>query len=231
MQDNFKPPRDDPYIIVVGTRRNEATLKEDNKILKSEYTRIPSVKEVVKTHFVDSLKRDSKEIEDLRSLVCTDATSCFFRLPLSWFQLHLMCLASESGTVPEPIPGNLTFSELRTICLEGELVSSDEEFKAMVTVFHSLGIFSCPDLDLEEEEVEDSEILVFINPSLLFANVTKILHCKKYGVQSTPNCQHTLGVHARQIKMVCYAHYMLGVLTHHSIMHIIIKPVLLCFKV
>ena len=175
MQDNFKPPRDDPYIIVVGTRRNEATLKEDKKILKSEYTRIPSMKAVVKTHFVDSLERDSKEIEDLRSLVCTDFSSCSFRLPLSWFQLHLMCLASESGTVPEPIPGNLTFSELRTICLEEELVSSDNEFKAMVTIFHSLGVFSCPDLDLEEKEVEDSDILVFINPSLLFANVTKIL--------------------------------------------------------
>ena len=175
MQDNFKPPREDPYIIVVGTRRNEATLKEDKKILRSECTRIPSVKAVVKTHFVDSLKRDSKEIEDLRSLVCTEASSCFFHLPLSWFQLHLMCLVSESGTVPEPIPGNLTFSELCTICLEVELVSSDDEFKAMVTVFHSLGVFSCPDLDLEEKEVEDSEILVFINPSLLFANVTKIL--------------------------------------------------------
>ena len=37
MQDNFKPPRDDPYIVIVGTRRNEATLKEDKKILKSEY--------------------------------------------------------------------------------------------------------------------------------------------------------------------------------------------------
>ena len=175
MQDNFKPPRDDPYIIIVGTRRNEATLKEDQKKLKSEYTRIPSVMEVVKTRFVDSLKRDSKELKDLRSLVCTDAISCSFRLPLSWFQLHLMCLASESGTVPEPIPGNLTFSELQSVCLEVELVTSGEEFKAMVTIFHSLGVFSCPDLDLEEKEVEDSEILVFINPSLLFANVTKIL--------------------------------------------------------
>ena len=191
MQDNFKPPRDDPYIIVVGTRRNEATLKEDQKILKSECTRIPSVKAVVKTRFVDSLKRDSKEIEDLRSLVGTDASSCFFRLPLSWFQLHLMCLASESGTVPEPIPGNLTFSELRTVCLEEELVSSDEEFKAMVTVFHSLGVFSCPDLDLEEKEVEDSEILVFINPSLLFANVTKILEIpfRAFDKQSLVNLQ------------------------------------------
>ena len=53
MQDNFKPPRDDPHIIIVGTRRNEATLKEYKKILKSEYTRIRSVREVVKTHFVD----------------------------------------------------------------------------------------------------------------------------------------------------------------------------------
>ena len=191
MQDNFKPPRDDPHIIVVGTRRNEATLKEEEKKLKSEYTRIPSVKAVVKTHFVNSLKRDSKEIEDLRSLVCTEAISCFFRLPLSWFQLHLMCLASESGTVPEPIPGSLTFSELRTICLEEELVSSDEEFKAMVTVFHSLGVFSCPDLDLEEKEVEDSKILVFINPGLLFANVTKILEIsfRAFNKQSLLNLQ------------------------------------------
>ena len=31
MQDNFKQPRDDPYIIVVGTRRNEATLEEEEK--------------------------------------------------------------------------------------------------------------------------------------------------------------------------------------------------------
>ena len=206
MQDNFKPPRDDPYIIVVGTRRNEATLKEEEKKLKSEYMQIPPVKKVVKTHFVDSLKRDSKEIEDLRSLVCTDASSCSFHLPLSWFQLHLMCLASESGTVPvrknseseaesetvrERIPGNLTFSELRTVCLEEKLVSSDDEFKALVTVFHSLGVFSCPDLDLKEKEVKDTEILVFINPGLLFANVTKILEIplRKFDKQSLVNLQ------------------------------------------
>ena len=145
----------------------------------------------MKTHFVDSLKRDSTEIKDLRGLVCTDATTCSFRLPLSWFQLHLMCLASESGTVLEPIPGILTFSELRTICLKEELVSSGNEFKAMVTVFHSLGVFSCPDLDLGEKEVDDSEILVFINPGLLFANVTKILEIsfRIFNKQSLVNLQ------------------------------------------
>ena len=102
-----------------------------------------------------------------------------------------MCLASESGTVPERIPGNLTFSELRTVCLEEELVNSSDEFKAMVTVFHSLGVFSCPDLDLEDEEVEDSEILVFINPGLLFANVTKILEIsfRAFDKQSLVNLQ------------------------------------------
>ena len=171
--DKFKPSTYDPPIIIIGTRRKEPMLKQNEERLQSECQRIPSM-ERVQLSFVNSLDPDREEIKRLQRLVCTNAGT--FQFPLSWFQLHLMCLASEFGDVPEHehIPGVFTFSELCTLCLKEGLVSSDDEFKAMVTVFHSLGVFSCPDLDLQEE-VEDSEILIFINPGLLFADVTKIL--------------------------------------------------------
>ena len=103
--------------------------------------------------------------------MCTDATTCSFRLPLSWFQLHLMCLASESGTVLEPISGILTFSELRTICLKEELVSSGNEFKAMVTVFHSLEVFSYTGAwQLKLKRRKNGLFLLFFHPGRIPLN-------------------------------------------------------------
>ena len=171
MKNNFKKPADKPPIIVVGTRRNQST-EEDEDRLQSIYEQIPPMEEMTTNCFVDSRMPNSTEIQELRHLVCDDDSTCFFRLPLSWFRLHLMSLALGSGEAIGHTLQALTFSDLLDMCLKENLVSSDVELEAMVTVFHSLGVFSCPDLELPQG-LEDS--LVFTNPNLLFGYVTKIL--------------------------------------------------------
>ena len=172
MKHNFQQATYDPFTFIIGTRKKESVCEEYKKRLTSEFHQIPSMKRVTKLSFVDSLTPNCKGIEQLRCSTCTDACLSSFCLPLSWFQLHLMCLAAESTEESSYWLGVQIYSELSTLCMEEKLVSSVVEFKAMVTLFHSLGVFSCPDLDLEEN-VEDS--LVFTNPNLLFTYVTRIL--------------------------------------------------------
>ena len=162
----------DPPTVIIGTRKKESIQKEYKRRLTFEYQQIPSMKIGTKLFFVDSLTPNCKGIELLRRLGYTDACLNSFILPLSWFQLHLMCLAAESTEASKHRFGVQIYSKLCSLCLEENLVSSVVEFKAMVTMFHSLGVFSCPDLDLEKN-IEDS--LVFTNPNLLFAYVTNIL--------------------------------------------------------
>ena len=169
MKNNFKKPTCNPPIIVVGTRRKKST-KEDECRLKSLYQQIPPMGEMTTNCFVDSCNRNCTGIQELQCLVSDDASTCFFRLPLSWFWLHLMFLALGSGEASKLQA--LTFSDLRDMCSKENLVSSDVEFEAMVTVFHSLGVFSCPDLELPQGL---NDRLVFTNPNLLFGYVTKIL--------------------------------------------------------
>ena len=171
MKHNFQQATYDPFTFIIGTRK-ESICEEYKRRLTPEFHQIPSMKRVTKLSFVDSLTPNCKGVEQLRCSMCTDACLSSFRLPLSWFQLHLMCLAAESTEASNYWLGVLIYSDLSTLCMEEKLVSSVVEFKAMVTLFHSLGVFSCPDLDLEEN-VEDS--LVFTNPNILFTYVTKIL--------------------------------------------------------
>ena len=172
MKHNFQKATYDPFTFIIGTRKKESICEEYKKRLTPEYQQIPSMKRVTKLSFVDSLTPDCKGIEQLRCSTCTDACLSSVRLPLSWFQLHLMCLAAESTEDSNYRLGVQIYSELSTLCIKEKLVSSVVEFKAMITLFHSLGVFSCPDLDLEGN-VEDS--LVFTNPNFLFTYVTKIL--------------------------------------------------------
>ena len=172
MKHNFQQATYDPFTFIIGTRKKESICEEYKKRLTPEYQQIPSMKRVTKLSFVDSLTPNCKGIEQLRYSTCTDACLSSFRLPLSWFQLHLMCLAAESTEVSNYRLGVQIYSEFSTLCMKEKLVSSVVEFKAMVTLFHSLGVFSFPDLDLEEN-IEDS--LVFTNPNLLFTYITNIL--------------------------------------------------------
>ena len=167
MKTNFIKAAYNPPIIVVGTRRTKST-EEDEDRLKSLYQRITPMGEMITNCFVDSCTSDCTGIQKLRCLVSDDSNTCFFRLPLSWFRLHLMSLALGSREALQA----LTFKDFLDMCLEENLVSSDVEFEAMVTVFHSLGVFSCPDLEFAQG-LNDS--LVFTNPNLLFGYVTKIL--------------------------------------------------------
>ena len=167
MKNNFKKPTCNPPIIVVGTRRKKLT-KDDEDRLKSLYQRIPPMGEMITNCFVDSCIPNCTGNQELRCSVSDDASTCFFRLPLSWFCLHLMSLALGSREALQA----LTFKDLLHMCLKENLVSSVLEFEAMVTVFHSLGVFSCPDLEFAQG-LDDR--LVFTNPNLLFGYVTKIL--------------------------------------------------------
>ena len=172
MKHNFQQATYDPFTFIIGTRKKESIHEEYKRRLTPEFHQIPSMKRVTKLSFVDSLTPNCKGIEQLRCSMCTDACLSSFRLPLSWFQLHLMCLAAESSETSNYRLGVQIYSDLSTLCIKEKLVSSVVEFKAMVTLFHSLGVFSCPDLDLEEN-IEDS--LVFTNPNLLFTYVTRIV--------------------------------------------------------
>ena len=172
MKHNFQQATYDPFTFIIGTRKKESICEEYKRRLTPEFHQIPSMKRVTKLSFVDSLTPNCKGIEQLRCSTCADACLSSFRLPLSWFQLHLMCLAAESTEESSYQLGVQIYSDLSTLCMKEKLVSSVVEFKAMVTLFHSLGVFSCPDLDLEEN-VEDS--LVFTNPNILFTYVTRIL--------------------------------------------------------
>ena len=172
MKHNFQQATYDPFTFIIGTRKKESICEEYKRRLTPEFHQIPSMKRVTKLSFVDSLTPNCKGIEQLRCSTCTDACLSSFRLPLSWFQLHLMCLAADSTEESSYQLGVQIYSDLSTLCMKEKLVSSVVEFKAMVTLFHSLGVFSCPDLDLEEN-VEDS--LIFTNPNILFTYVTRIL--------------------------------------------------------
>ena len=173
MKDEFRAFQSNPPVFIVGTHigKKESFEKDGNK-LSSLLQSIPSLERIGETHFVNSLDPSCSGIKDLQQSLRSNSTSCSFRLPLSWFYLQLMCLALDAEEIPDLSLQIQAFVDLRNRCLEENLVASHEEFEAMIRVFHSLGVFSCPDLELSNE-VESW--YVFTSPNLLYSMVTKIL--------------------------------------------------------
>ena len=87
-------------------------------------------------------------------------------VPVRWYLRQLLEL-SQGGEK------SYSYSELYQCCKEEGSVGDEGEFHAMVTYFHGLGllIHLC---GADVGHTEDSDCLVFTNPSYLFKNISKL---------------------------------------------------------
>ena len=179
MKDKFCAAPSAPPIFIVGTRKQQSFCSSHSKKLKPLYQNIPSLKRATSLKFVESTSPNCEGTKELRDAICNEDSLCSFRLPLSWMKLHLMSVALESDCENESSYKELqvqTYSNLCEMCLSENIVRSTEEFKAMITVFHSLGVFSCPDIEFKEtKDAQIEEYLIFLNPNILYGFVSKIL--------------------------------------------------------
>jgi GTPase SAR1 family protein len=168
---------DEPPIFIVGTHKDQATVKNDCERLKRLYGNIPLMRQVVHRRFVDSLSEGCEGIKELRETMSDKGSLCSFRLPLSWFHLHLMAMSLESEEIPNRNLQVQSYGDLCKMCMKSGLVESEEEFNAMIVVLHSLGVFSCPDFELCEgtDDSMGKETIIFLSPSLLYGYVSVIL--------------------------------------------------------
>ena len=88
-------------------------------------------------------------------------------VPVRWYLRQLLELSQGAE---KPL---YSYSELYQCCKEEGSVGDDGEFHAMVTYFHGLGLLVhlC---GADVGHTEDSDCLVFTNPSYLFKNISKL---------------------------------------------------------
>ena len=88
-------------------------------------------------------------------------------VPVRWYLRQLLELSQGAE---KPL---YSYSELYQRCKEEGSVGDEGEFHAMVTYFHALGllIHLC---GADVRHTEDSDCLVFTNPSYLFENISKL---------------------------------------------------------
>ena len=88
-------------------------------------------------------------------------------VPVRWY-LHQLLELSQGAEKPL-----YSYSELYQRCKEEGSVGNEGEFHAMVTYFHGLGLLVhlC---GADVGHTEDSDCLVFTNPSYLFKNISKL---------------------------------------------------------
>ena len=89
------------------------------------------------------------------------------KVPVRWYLRQLLELSQGAET---PL---YSYSELYQRCKEEGSVDDEGEFHAMVTYFHALGLLVhlC---GADVGHTEDSDCLVFTNPSYLFKNISKL---------------------------------------------------------
>ena len=108
------------------------------------------------------------------------------RTPVTWM-LCQMLLNSQSKEKPFYI-----YSDLLSQCLSQRFVKSQEECIAMVEFFHDLGLFFHQHSGLPGEvdhlRGDDSQCtcLVFIDPSFLYRNISKLYHVQFLGIPGGP---------------------------------------------
>ena len=181
MKDEFKfrAAPATPPIFIIGTRKVQSSTSSHSKKLKPLYQNIPSLKRTTSLKFVESTSPNCEGTKELRDAISNEDSLCSFRLPLSWMKLHLMSVALESDCKSESSYKELqvqAYSNLREMCLHQNVVRSREEFRSMIMIFHSLGVFSCPDLEFKEtRDQQIEECLIFVNPNMLYGFVSKLL--------------------------------------------------------
>ena len=170
-------------VFLIGTHMDEAMSSEDSdsltrnvhSMIEKECQAFPIWNEVVPNgnlnfHPVSCLVQSKAGIAELQKKISGCRGGYPIRLPLSWFFVELMFWAEKAAG-----DGCMKYSELRDICIQDNLLQSEDQFFTMVKLFHLLGLFSCPDLDREVEHDNMDDFPVFTDPNFLFHEISKIL--------------------------------------------------------
>ena len=127
-----------------------------------------------------------KSLRDVITKACT-APQAKHDTPITWM-LCQMLLNSQSKEKPFYI-----YSDLLSQCLSQGFVKSQEECIAMVQFFHDLGLFFHQHSGLPGEvdhlRGDDSQCtcLVFIDPSFLYRNISKLYHVQFQRIPGGPH--------------------------------------------
>ena len=162
-------------IIVMGSRKAQQCQEDPSTLLKSHCCSIPIWDDTQwNVVLVDSLNPSCSGVEELREKISKTKSKFKIRFPLLWFHCQLMFWSTD-----DPSLSVLTYHHLQEICMKHKLVSSGEEFLALITTFHMLGLFVCSGIDCIREDPNDSDSLynspIFTKPDVLYQQISKIL--------------------------------------------------------
>ena len=210
-------PSDVLPIIVVGSRKAQQCQEDPSSLLKSHCCSIPTWEKDSQWNvvLVDSLSPSCSGVEELREKISKAESKFKIRFPLLWFHCQLMFWSTD-----DPSLSVLTYHDLQEICMKHKLVSSGEEFLALITTFHMLGLFVCSGIDHIREDPNNFDSLynspIFTKPNVLYQQISKILEIPFHDLENsksllskvhrnsfkdiqregilTPNSLHLLGV-------------------------------------
>ena len=173
-----------PRVVLVGTHLDELDEKDRDARLKTISGTLRKAVHSESHDLEGMLMKDPKRygtffpVSNVPQKKCTckylmkrirdqaTADAVKVEVPVRWY-LHLLLEISQGE---KPL---YTYSEFYERCKEEGSITELGEFHAMVTYFHSLGLL----IHLCEADVshtEDSDCLVFTNPSFLYGNISKI---------------------------------------------------------
>ena len=183
-------PSDVLPIIVVGSRKAQQCQEDPSGLLKSHCCSIPIWDDTQpNVVLVDSLTPSCGGVEELRETISKTESKFKIRFPLLWFHCQLMFWSTD-----DPSLSVLTYHHLRMLCMKYKFVSSGEEFLALITTFHMLGLFVCSGIDRIREDPNNSDSLynspIFTKPDVLYQQISKILEIPFRDLES-PKCNLT----------------------------------------
>ena len=164
-------------VIVVGSRKSQQSQdeKEASELLRSNCCHMSTWRHTRRqVVMVESLDPSCTGVKELRQAVSKAESKFKISLPLLWLQCQLTFWSTD-----DPALSVMPYQDLKTLCTQDKLVSSDEEFLAMLSTFHMLGIFSCPTIDHITVDPDSGDTLhlspVFTKPDILYQQVSRIL--------------------------------------------------------
>ena len=162
-------------VVIVGSRKSQKCDEDPSSMVATHCCGIPSWKHTQKNVvLVESLDPSCSGVKKLRGALSQAESKVKLQLPLYWVLCQLMFWSTD-----DPSLSVLTYHHLQEICMQEKLVSSGEEFLALLTSFHMLGIFSCPDIDHNKLSLAEVKHLhqspVFTKPDVLYQQVSKVL--------------------------------------------------------
>ena len=183
-------PSDVLPIIVVGSRKAQQCQEDPSDLLKSHCCSIPIWDDTQpNVVLVDSLTPSCSGVEELHETISKTESKFKIRFPLLWFHCQLMFWSTDN-----PSLSVLTYHDLQMLCMKHKFVSSGEEFLALITTFHMLGLFVCSGIDSIREDSNDIDTLynspIFTKPDVLYQQISKILEIPFHDLES-PKCNLT----------------------------------------